>query len=225
MKSNKVLFAAAVLLALALYNAIVFITVSGRTNVFWFTYGFTTAAFLMQLPVFLLVAKFKPEKEIVYSMPLTSISLCYFIVQLITGVVVMFAGAGLRVALVLQITILALYLIVTVLALIARNTVKSTAQNTAESVLFIKSMEQYVLSLAAVAASPDVSNKLTALAEKIRFSDPVSNPSLAEEENRISEEIAVLAEWVSAGNTEESGLFNKIEMLINERNRKCKMMK
>ncbi|MDR2559625.1 MAG: hypothetical protein LBC86_08825, partial [Oscillospiraceae bacterium] len=226
MKNNKLLFAAAVLIALALYNALVFILAGEKTNVFWFAYGFTTAAFLTQLPIFLIVFKPKPEKEIIYSTPFTSISLFYLTVQLIAGVAIMLSGINLRISLALQIVILALFLIIITLTFIARNAIKNTAQNTADSTIFIKSTEQYIISLNSIAGSSDVKEKLLVLAEKIRFSDPVSHPLLADEERRISERVGMLAEQLSSGNGgEASGLFDEIGILIAERNRKCKMVK
>ena len=58
------------------------------------------------------------------------------------------------------------------------------------------------------------------LAEKIRYSDPMSDEQLADIEDRITEKIAELK-----SSTDKTKIINELNSLLDERNRKIKIMK
>ena len=66
----------------------------------------------------------------------------------------------------------------------------------------------------------NVKTALTQLVEKIRFSDPMSSEQLANLENQISTKITELK---TAANKKD--IIDELNLLIDERNKKCKILK
>ena len=61
---------------------------------------------------------------------------------------------------------------------------------------------------------------LARLAEKLRFSDPMSDERLADLENRIGARIAELSTAA-----DKTTVIEELNSLLEERNRKCKILK
>ena len=73
---------------------------------------------------------------------------------------------------------------------------------------------------------PVLITRLESLAELIKYSDPISHPSLALIEQKITNKINQLTEKAQNGKMSEvNDLCNEIELLMAERNRKCKILK
>jgi hypothetical protein len=66
----------------------------------------------------------------------------------------------------------------------------------------------------------EIKAALVQLAEKIRFSDPMSSEKLKDLENRIASKVAELK--VTENKNE---VIAEINSLMNERNKKCKILK
>ena len=87
-------------------------------------------------------------------------------------------------------------------------------------VSYIQNMQTEVEMLAEIETNPEVKEKLKELAEKIRFSDPMSNEKLQALENNIAEEIKA---FDCSGDKNKS--IEKIETLVTQRNKMCKNLK
>ena len=70
--------------------------------------------------------------------------------------------------------------------------------------------------------NPEIKELLKQLISKIRYSDPVSDDSLSSLENSIELLVDSLA---SRQPSELPKVINEIEMLLLERNEKCKLLK
>ena len=68
--------------------------------------------------------------------------------------------------------------------------------------------------------SPVGRRVLAQLAEKLRFSDPMSDDQLADLENRIGAKIAELSTAA-----DKTAIIEELDSLLEERNRKCKTLK
>ena len=69
-------------------------------------------------------------------------------------------------------------------------------------------------------------NALDKYAENIRYSDPMSHPSLAEMENELFKLITDIASLLSTGEEEEAReLIQRSEDLLQKRNGRCMMLK
>lgn len=87
-------------------------------------------------------------------------------------------------------------------------------------VSYIRNMQTEVEMLAEIETNPEVRKKLKELAEKIRFSDPMSSENLQALENNIAEEIKAF------GSSEDKiKSIEKIETLVTRRNKMCKNLK
>ena len=228
MKNNKLLAGVVGGIIFVLYNILVFTFAGNKTPVFWWAYGFTVLAFLLQVIATCVSYKRNTTvKDVFFGIPLTAISLTYLSAQIVAGTVFMIlSGSNLKIANVVQIILLAVYLIFAISALFAKNTVESIAEKTKEKILFIKLLENDVLSLQDKINDPAIQTRLSALSELIRYSDPMSHPSLALLEQKVSNKITMLAEKAESGKMDEvNGLFDEIEALMAERNRKCKLLK
>lgn len=61
---------------------------------------------------------------------------------------------------------------------------------------------------------------LTQLAEKIRYSDPMSDEQVSDIEDRIAAKIAEMK-----SSTDKVKIINELNSLLDERNKKCKLLK
>lgn len=87
-------------------------------------------------------------------------------------------------------------------------------------VSYIRNMQTEVEMLAEIETNPEVRENLKELAEKIRFSDPMSSEKLQALENNIAEEIKAF------GSSEDKiKSIEKIETLVTQRNKMCKNLK
>ena len=89
-----------------------------------------------------------------------------------------------------------------------------------QRVFYIRELQADIKLLADNETNADVKKALTQLAEKIRFSDPMSNEQLVELEGKIS---AKILELKTAANKVE--VIAELNSLLDERNKKCKILK
>ena len=228
MKNNRILIGVSFGVLFALYNVLVFTFTSNFTTVFWFVYGFTVLAFILQVISFFVSygRKTTPNKTF-FGIPLTLIGLVYLCIQVaISSIFMIFADMSLKVANIIQIIILAVYIVVCSAALFAKNAVTDIDNTTKEKLLFIKLLENDVIALQERVTEPALITRLESIAELIKYSDPMRHPSLALVEQKITNKIDLLTEKAQDGKmTEVNDLCNEIELLMADRNRKCKILK
>jgi hypothetical protein len=85
---------------------------------------------------------------------------------------------------------------------------------------FIQFLQTDIEMLTENETNAETKAELKKLAEKVRFSDPMSHEMLGELESRIS---AKVEEMKTA--TDKKGLIAEINTLLTERNKKCKILK
>ncbi|NLU31183.1 MAG: hypothetical protein GXX04_00975, partial [Clostridiaceae bacterium] len=162
-----------------------------------------------------------------YGWPLVSVAWIYFIVQLIVGFIEMILSF---VPIQYGILINAILLAACLLGLISGNAAEEEIQRidekVKEKVFYIKSLQADVEGMVDMVADESAKKALKDLAEALRYSDPMSSPQLAAVENKIEARVAALGEAGSACNfTEIKPMCDEIQLLIAERNRKCKLLK
>lgn len=89
-----------------------------------------------------------------------------------------------------------------------------------QKTFFLKNLQTDVALLAAAENDPVAKAVLDALAEQLRFSDPMSDASLADLEQEITYKIGALK-----GTEDKAAATAEIMRLLDERNRKCKILK
>ena len=89
-----------------------------------------------------------------------------------------------------------------------------------KKVFYIKALQVDIEMLASTETDSDTKAALTKLAEKIRFSDPMSNEVLAELEAEITAQVKELKTA-----EDKAEIITVLDSLITERNKKAKLLK
>ena len=101
-----------------------------------------------------------------------------------------------------------------------REEINRVEEKVEKKVFYIKALQVDVEMLASTETNSDTKVALTKLAEKIRFSDPISDEALVDLESEIS---AKVKELKTAEN--KSAIISVLDSLITERNKKAKLLK
>lgn len=212
---------------LGVFNLLVFTISKTRTNVFWLSYAFMTVAFAVQIVTMLLSFKTSDVETSFFGIPLASFSIYYLCTSLVVGAVFMiFQNVGFILALVIQVLILAAFLIIAVISLLARDTVQAIGDNVKQNVTNLKSVLVDVEMLASSCSDPELRQALNKLADTVKYSDPMSTAAIELVEQRIMRKISELR--VSMDNNQIPDALQAckdLEMLYIERNKKLALSK
>ena len=105
-------------------------------------------------------------------------------------------------------------------ATVVRKHIKKVGERAQQKTFQLKSLQTDVELLTETEIRPDAKAALQALAEQLCFSDPMSGEALAPLEQEISEKIAALKAAEDKAQTAA-----EISRLLDERNKKCKILK
>ncbi|MGI6724600.1 MAG: hypothetical protein ACOX62_00085 [Christensenellales bacterium] len=205
----------------ALISIIAFAVPTTKTATFWIAYVFTVAAFAAQIFIWNKALSKEALKSKFLGLPVVHIGIVYAIVQTVAFAVLLFvptlpAWSAIVVCSVIA-GVSAVYMIS---ADAGRNEIERVEAKVQKKVFYIRELQADVELIAAAEADTDIKAALTQLAEKIRFSDPMSNEQLADLENKISTKVLELK---TATNKVE--LITELTSLLDERNKKCKILK
>lgn len=103
---------------------------------------------------------------------------------------------------------------------VGRGEIERVSAKVQKKVFYIRQLQVDVEILADAEKDAATKCALMQLAEKIRYSDPMSNEQIADIEDRITEKIAELKSFADKVKT-----INELNSLLDERNRKIKMLK
>ena len=91
---------------------------------------------------------------------------------------------------------------------------------------FIRSLTVDTESLLARSQLPEIRDEVNKVYEAVRYSDPMSNEALAGVETQITLKVSELTDGVENSDIElVKKTVREIVILINDRNRKCKLLK
>ena len=222
MKKNKGLAYAVLTIAFVLFNVIAFAVPTAKTATFWVAYVFAAVAFASQIAIWKFAFKGADTlKSKFLGIPLISVGITYLIIQLIAFAIFMaFPIAPTWIAIVVCALIIGISAICLIGTETGREEINRVEEKVEKKVFYIKSLQVDVEMLANTETDADTKAALTKLAEKIRFSDPMSNENLAELEAEIT---AKVKELKTAENKAE--IIKVLDSLITERNKKAKLLK
>lgn len=214
------------------FNVIVFVTpneiagVSKFGGSFWLGYIFIMMTLVAQLGVAWYSLKDDITK-IFYRIPLISISYGSLITMTVVGILCMvIPGFPVWVGIILCLLVLAFSIVSMMRAQAAASLIGDTDTKIKNKTFFIKSLTIDMDSLLARAASPEMSEELKKVYEAVRYSDPMSNDALSGIESSITIKVSELSECVGKADIEGvKGLGKEIVILLNDRNKKCKLLK
>lgn len=222
MSKNSAKGYAALGIVFALVSTIAFTVPAEKMAAFWIAYAFTAAAFIAQIGIWKIgFGKDETLKSKFLGLPLIHVGTGYLIVQMIVFFVFLFVPALPAWSAVLICTIITgISALCMISADAGRGEIERIEEKVKQKVFYIRGLQADVELMADRETDAVVKDSLTQLAEKIRFSDPMSNEHLAELENQISDKISELKSMANRMET-----IVELNSLLDERNKKCKMQK
>jgi len=222
MKKNKGLAYAALLIIFILFNVIAFVVPTAKTSTFWIAYVFTAVAFVLQIVIWKFAFKGPATlKSKFLGIPLVSVGSVYLLAQLIAfSVFWIVPTASDWIVIVVCTLILGISLIYLIGTEVARDDINCVDEKVEKKVFYIRALQIDVEMLADAENDRDIKNALRKLAEKIRYSDPMSNEDLETIEIIITNKIAELK---NADN--KSKTIDELNLLLDKRKLVCKMKK
>lgn len=206
----------------ALVSIIAFAVPTAKTATFWIAYVFTAAAFAAQIGIWkTALGKEGTLKSKFLGFPIVHIGIVYAIIQVIAFAVFLFAPTLPTWSAIVVCPIIAgLSAVCMISADAGRNEIERVEAKVQNKVFYVREMQADIELLADNESDVAVKTALTHLAEKIRFSDPMSNEQLADLENKISIKVAELKTASS-----KLEIITELNSLLDERNKKCKILK
>lgn len=220
-------------IALVVFNVITFVAANETVGLafvsssFWVGYTFITIAFIGNLICSFLFFKEENKGKVFLNVPIVSLAYSAVIVSFIVGVVAMAVPQiPYWIGVIVDVLVLALYAIAIVKASAAADIVNDVEQKVKAQTFFIKSLTVDADSLMARAKSDEMKAETKKVYEAIRYSDPMSNNALASIENQIQNEFNAFADAVKNNDIDlAKSSSNELVVLINDRNKKCKLLK
>lgn len=220
-------------IALVVFSVITFVTANetvGLSSVgssFWVGYAFITIAFIGNLICSFLFFKEENKGKVFLNVPIINLAYSALIVSLIVGAVAMAVPQiPYWIGVIVDVLVLAFYAIAIVKASAAANIVNDVEQKVNAQTFFIKVLTVDADSLMARAKSDEMKAETKKVYEAIRYSDPMSNDALASIENQIQNEFNAFADAVKNNDIDLAKFSaNELVILINDRNKKCKLLK
>ena len=216
-------------IVLVLYCILAFAIPFVRGGVFWLSFVFTLIAICAQF--YVLKTSFdhgESARSKFYGFPIARIGLVYLVVQLIAGFVCMALGLVLPawVALVVFVIILAAAAIGLITTEGIRDEVERQDEVLKKNVANMRDLQSKAAAIAAQCEDEGTRKALNALADKFRFSDPVSSAATAEAEAGLAALTDELQAAVLDRDAEAAvSLAGKLEAALAERNRLCRLNK
>ena len=206
----------------ALISIIAFAVPTVKTATFWITYVFTAAAFAAQIVIWkTALGKGETLKSKFLGFPVVHIGIVYTVIQVIAFAVFMFVPTlPTWSAIVVCSVIAGISAVCMISADVGRDEIERVEAKVQNKVFYVRELQADIELLADSETNANVKTALTQLAEKIRFSDPMSNEQIADLENKIS---IKAAEIKTAANKLE--IITELNSLLDERNKKCKILK
>ena len=209
-----------------IFNVIAFVSpgwvgVEKYTASFWTGYIVITLAFIGQLACAWKAFNTDNLTKFFYNVPLITISYSGLVATFICGgICMLFSNLFGWVALFVCLAVVAITVLAIIKAGTAGEMVEEIDRKIETKTAFIKNLRVDAEMLAAKEENPEAKKALSSLAEKIRYSDPMSNPALADIENEILYKFNALK--TSENKTSD---VKEILLLLEERNKKCRMVK
>lgn len=210
---------------LAIYHLIVFLIPFDKNTTFWVSYSFTLVAFAVVIASIYIAFIHKPDaKSRFYGFPIARIGVVYGTCQLIASFVIMALGQWITFW--IAVLLYAIGLGVAVIGLVSADSVVEQICGLDDKLKMDTTMMRALQSKVSQIAAQYNHDAIIALADEMRYSDPVSSSALAEAEADLAAMIDQLQAAVVDGDYAVVGqLCQKASSLLAERNRLCKLNK
>ena len=222
MKKNNLMSYLALGIVFALFNVIAFVVPTDKTATFWAAYAFSVVAFAVQIPLWkIALGKKDTLKSKFLGIPVVHVGVTYLIIQLIAFAVFMICPKlPAWASAVACAVILAVFALCAIAGKAGANEINRVEEKIKVKRAFIQFLQTDIEILAETETDAETKAALKKLAEKVRFSDPMSHEMLGELESRIT---AKVEEMKTAA--DKKGVIEEVSTLLAERNKKCKILK
>ena len=212
---------------LIVFNVLVFLIFSEKNEVFWLSYAFVTVAFAAQFISMFMSFRSADVETAFFGIPLVSFSIYYLCATLVIGIIFMiFQNAGFTLALIIQLLVFVAFLIIAIISILSRDVVKAVNDNVKSKVVEHKSHLVDIEMIRESCTDAELKEALRKLSETVKYSDPMSNDSIADVEKRIMQKISELRVNTEDGLTEDAKKnCSELERLYIERNKKLAISK
>ncbi|MDR0876249.1 MAG: hypothetical protein LBN12_08585 [Clostridiales Family XIII bacterium] len=225
MNKRSVMWIILDLVFVIIFNAIFFL-VSGTEHPLpvWISYAFIHFAYLMVILTPRLIRKGKSSA--VFGFSLYSVSVSYFFIELIVGVIFILAlPENFKVVLVVQIVLAGVFLILLISNMIANESTAEAEEKRELEIDYVKNAGSALGALVDMVDDQGAKRKVEAAYDAIKASPVKSHPNLFGLESQIITSISALSDAVS---TKDAGVITQradaLLMEINERNRQLKLL-
>ena len=204
-----------------LISIIAFTVPTVKTATFWIAYVFTAAAFAAQIIIWKKALGKEELKSKFLGFPVVHIGIVYAIVQTVAFAVFLFVPTLPTWSAIVVCSVIAGVSVVCMISADAgRNEIERVEAKVQKKVFYIRELQVDIELLADNESDAAVKTALAQLAERIRYSDPMSSEQLADLENKISSKVAELKATAS-----KMEIITELNSLLDERNEKCKILK
>lgn len=168
-------------------------------------------------------------KSKVYGFPVFRVGAVYAAAQIIFTLIIAVIGSFAAVPVWITVVVSIVFAGLAAIGVIAADNARDViTQQESEDKARQKNVKRFRLDMESIVdkcSDAELKKKLAKLSEEFKYSDPVSNDELAEIENRITDEIAVLDGLVCSDAAAASEKTDEIARMLADRNRRCKAMK
>jgi hypothetical protein len=222
MKKNNSMSYLAFGIVFVLFNVIAFVIPTDKTATFWTAYAFSVVAFAVEIPLWkIALGKNDTLKSKFLGIPVIHVGIAYLIIQLIAFAVFMiFPTLPVWVAIIVCAIILAIFAICAIAGQAGANEINRVEEKIKVKRAFIQFLQTDIEMLAESEIDAETKAALKKLAEKVRFSDPMSHEMLGELESRINAKVEEMKTTA-----DKKALIAEVTTLLTERNKKCKILK
>lgn len=218
MKKN-ILTVAAYAVFLIVFNVLFFVVGGAeRSSSVWLSYAFIHAAYIISIATFYLQPKSKNGH--VFSFGISIISLIYFAVEFIIGLIfILVAPTGYKLALTLQIIPLGLYIVFAIIYYLNNKTIAEKEGVQATQINFIKLSSADIRALISLTDNDEVKRGLENLYDIMHSSPATSIAEAKAVENEITALIAELQSVITSDVGTIMPMIANLKLKIEQRNR------
>lgn len=217
---------------LVLFNVIAFVAPGWvehekYSGSFWVGYAFIMVSFIGQLLCSMAAFRAENLQKLFYNMPLITISYTGLVVSFVVGGLCMFLSAlPYWIGVIVCMVVLAITAMSVAKASAAAELVAEVDEKVKAKTLCIKSLMVDAEALLAKAQDNETKAVCQKVYEAVRYSDPVSHEALSGVESEIALKMAALAQAVTGNDgAAAKALAEEVMTLVDDRNKRCKMMK
>lgn len=221
MGKNSKLGYAILAISFIVVSVIVFVLPIEKTPTVWIAYAFTCIAFVSQIFVWKIGFKGEALKSKFLGIPIIKVGYIYLVLQVIAlAAFLAIPKTPEWIAIIVCILIVGISSICLISSDIGRNIIENTEKKVNAKVSYIREIQTDLEMCAERESDSTTKEQLLNLAEKVRYSDPMSSNKLTEIESKISDKISELD-----NSDNKQTVIKEIDLLITERNKKSKLNK